>query len=262
MKKYNTMLKKIILFVCLITFQELFSQENPEQNRHFFNQNMDYQLRTHFSIGGSSPLLIPREIRKIKSYNPTLVLGLEANATKWFSPSKRWGVRVGARVESKGMKTRALVKNYYTEVAQNEEKIKGYFTGEVLTEAKNTYFTAPFSLLFKMNPNLSIYSTISLSGLMEGSFKGQVSDGYLRQDTPLGNKIVFEEEGSAQYDFTKEVREFQWGTSLGVEYFLTKHFLIFGEMSYTISPLLNADFEAISFPLHHIYMNLGFGHRF
>lgn len=255
-------MKKYLLLIALAMNFMGFSQEKTGKKTHFFNQNMDYQVRTHFSIGGSSPFLMPREIRKIITYNPTLVLGLEANATKWFSSSKRWGVRIGASVETKGMKTRALVRNYYTEVAQNEEKIKGYFTGEVLTDAKNAYFTAPFSLLYKKSERLSFFSTIFLSGLMDGGFKGQVSNGYLRQNTPVGEKILFEEEGSAQYDFSEEVRKFQWGASLGSEYFLTKHFLIFGEMTFGISPLLNNNFEAISFPLHNIYLKMGFGHRF
>ena len=34
---------------------------------------------------------MPREIRKIESYNPTLALGLEANATKWVSEDRKWG---------------------------------------------------------------------------------------------------------------------------------------------------------------------------
>ena len=79
---------------------------------------------------------MPREIRKIESYNPTLALGLEANATKWISEDKKWGIRLGVRVEGKGMKTKAEVKNYLTEIKQDNSKVRGYYTGKVQTTVK------------------------------------------------------------------------------------------------------------------------------
>ena len=75
-------MKKIFLAVlatlCISSFS--FAQEN--ENGNFFTRDMEYQVKANFSIGGSTPLGIPREIRKINHYNPTLVLGLEADATK------------------------------------------------------------------------------------------------------------------------------------------------------------------------------------
>ena len=84
-------MKKIFLAV-LATFgisSFSFAQEN--ENGNFFTRDMEYQVKANFSIGGSTPLGIPREIRKITHYNPTLVLGLEADATKWVSDNKKWG---------------------------------------------------------------------------------------------------------------------------------------------------------------------------
>ncbi len=103
---------------------------------NFFNTDIDYQVRANYSIGGSAPMGMPREIRKIESYNPTLALGLEANATKWVSEDRKWGIRVGVRVEGKGMKTKAEVKNYLTEIKQDNSKVRGYYTGKVQTTVK------------------------------------------------------------------------------------------------------------------------------
>ena len=69
---------------------------------------MDYQIRANYNIGGSAPLGLPREIRKIESYNPTLALGLEANATKWSLTRSPMGSSYRSSCnKSKGMRTKA-----------------------------------------------------------------------------------------------------------------------------------------------------------
>ncbi|QCX53285.1 porin family protein [Elizabethkingia sp. JS20170427COW] len=228
----------------------------------FFKKDMEYQVRANFSIGGATPLGIPQEIRKIESYNPTLALGLEANATKWISTDKKWGVRVGAKVESKGMKTKAQVKSYLTKIEQNNQSVKGYFTGLVQTDVKNTYVSFPISAVYRLSPKWNFYGGLYFSGLIDKSFDGYVTDGHFRQGTPVGPKIIFENGSQASYDFSEEVRKFQWGMQLGAEWTMKKHFVLFPEVSYGFNGILNPDFDAISFNMHNIYLNLGFGYKF
>ena len=109
-------MKKIFLAVLAAFGMSSFGLAQQNENGNFFTRDMEYQLKANFSIGGSAPLGMPREIRKINRYNPTLVLGLEADATKWVSDNKKWGIRVGIRTEGKGMKTEAVVKGNSTEV--------------------------------------------------------------------------------------------------------------------------------------------------
>ena len=233
-----------------------------QQNENFFTKNMDYQLKANFSIGGSAPLQMPIEIREIKYYNPTLVLGLEADATKWLSDDRKWAVRVGVRSEGKGMKTKARVKSYFTEVIQGNQKIKGYFTGIVETKIKNTYVTLPVSAVYKIAPRWNIYGGLYASVLIDKDFSGYVSDGYLRQDTPIGTKITFENDAKANYNFSQDLRLFQWGAQLGAEWYLNKHFILFPELNYSINSIFKSDFNAISFDMYNIYLNLGFGYKF
>lgn len=234
----------------------------PEPVAHFFNTNMDYQLRAFYSIGGSSPLGIPAEIRKIESYNPGLQLGLEANATKWLSDAQEFGIRLGVSVEGRGMKTEARTKNYLTQVIQNGAKIEGYYTGLVKTDVKNTYVTVPVSLVYNVAENWNIYGGLHVSFLIDQQFTGYVSDGYLREGTPVGQKIVFEGDSKAAYDFSDQVQTFQWGAQVGAEYRLHKHFKVFGTLNYDINGLLDPDFTAISFSMHNIYLDLGFAYQF
>ena len=103
------------------------------------------------SIGGSAPLPIPAEIRKIDSYNPTLCIQLEGDAHKKFG--KHWGMMVGVRFENKGMETDATVKNYHMEAVNvdGSGKIIGAFTGKVNTEVDLNYLTFPILATYSFN---------------------------------------------------------------------------------------------------------------
>lgn len=251
-----------ILIALLSYFQVSYSQDLNTTKEHFFNKNIDYQVRTQFSIGGTAPLGIPREIRKIQSYNPTLQLGVEANATKWFSNQKDFGLRIGVRFEGQGMKTRARVKDYRTEINYNGALVKGHFTGKVKTNIRNTYITLPVLAVYNLNSNFNLYGGVYFSGLIDKTFNGKVSDGYLRQGDPTGQKILFDNEKTADYDFSEEVRRFQWGTQVGGEYKMNDHFRLFADMTYGFNGVMKSDFDAISFSMHNIHLNLGFGYKF
>ena len=111
-------MKKIILLICLgllsgVQSATLFAQQ--DQNAGIIKSylvGLEYEVKAGFNIGGTSPLPLPVEIRKIKSYNPTMSIGIEGNVTKWFGPERKWGARVALRLENKGMSTDARVKNY------------------------------------------------------------------------------------------------------------------------------------------------------
>ena len=70
------------------------------------------------SLGGTSPLPIPAEIRAIDSYDPTLCIAIEGSVQKKIH--HRWGIATGVRLESKGMKTDATVKNYHMEAREDD----------------------------------------------------------------------------------------------------------------------------------------------
>lgn len=234
--------------------------EKKETN--FFTKNIEYQVKAQFSIGGSSPLGLPREIRSIESYNPGLQLGLEANATKWLTDDHKWGVRVGLRFEEKGMKTTADVKDYKTRIFYDGTELNGYYNGKVKTNVSNTYLTVPVSAVYKINDNWNLYGGLYFSALIDNTFDGYVYEGVFRKDLPNGDRIFFEGDDRAEYDFSDEVRKFQWGTEIGAEVKLNKHFKLFGDVSYGFNGVLNSDFDAISFSMHNIYLNLGFGYQF
>lgn len=252
-----------LLTITSVSAQDIENIQVTQNNfKDFFVKDMDYQVRAQFSIGGASPLGLPREIRSLDSYNPTLQLGLEANATKWITEDQKWGVRIGVRFEGKGMKTDATVKNYLIEVKGNDGPNRGYFTGKVHTNVKNTYVTFPISAVYNLSKKWNIYGGVYFSGLIDKNFTGNVSKGYLRDNAPTGLKINFEGDAFADYDYSEEVNRFQWGTQVGGEWKMNNHFKLFADMTYGLNRVLDKDFEAISFSMHNIYLNLGFGYKF
>ena len=74
------------------------------------NKKYEYRIRAGFNIGGTSPIPLPAEIRKIESYSPTMLFSVEGNVMRWFSP--KWALSTGLRFETKGMNAGARVKNY------------------------------------------------------------------------------------------------------------------------------------------------------
>ena len=238
------------------------AQSGTSNHPNFFNTDIDYALQAQFSIGGSSPLGLPQTIRKIESFNPGLQVGLEANATKWLGEKKILGVRTGLRFETKGMKTKARVKNYLTEIVKDNAKEKGYYTGKVETNVQNTYLTLPVLAVYKLSNRWNLYGGLYFATLLDNSFDGNVSDGYLRQNTPTGTKITFEEGSQAFYDFSENVRKFQWGTQVGAEWLLNQHFKFLTDLTYGFNNILEKDFNSIDFSMHNIYLNVGFGYTF
>ncbi len=252
-----------ITLLLLFALSALYARTDKVKRQHFFNTNMDYELNAHFSIGGSAPMGMPVEIRSIEKYNPNLQLGLGVHATKWLDDESDWGVRLGASAAKLGMETKARVKHYKTEVLMDNTYIEGIFTGLVETHVENTYLTVPLSLVYRLSSRWSLYGGPHVAFTLNSRFDGFVSDGdfYEGNDT-TGNLIVFGNNEQASYDFSDEISKIQWGVQVGGEYRYKKHLIFFSHLDYDINNLFKSDFKSISFSLHNIYLNLGFGYRF
>ena len=113
MKK--TIYNKVVGIVFLaILFSHVAYAQN-ERNKaliYSYLHGWEYSIKAGLSIGGTSPLPLPKEIRSIDSYAPNIAIAIEGNTTKWFGKDKKWGMTAGIRLENKTMTTEATVKNY------------------------------------------------------------------------------------------------------------------------------------------------------
>lgn len=250
------------LLLHVLVVSNMHAAGDKTKRKHFFNTNIDYELNAHFSIGGSAPLGMPTEIRKIESYNPNLQLGIGTHATKWLSDNSNWGVRLGVSAHTKGMETKARVKDYNTEVIIENAYMKGIFTGMVETSVKNTYLTIPVSMVYKLSNRWKLYGGPHISFALNPGFDGFVTDGVFRQGDATGDRIVFEGDDQAAYDFSDSIRRIQWGMQVGGEWALKKNLMLFSHLDYDFNNLFKKDFNSLTFSLHNIYLNIGFGYKF
>lgn len=263
----NIMKKNIsILFFCLSLLMSASIYAQEDRNAGIIKSaliGLEYEVKAGFSIGGTSPIPLPVEIRSIDSYNPGMQIAIEGNVTKWLDPARQWGVSVAVRLENKGMKTDAIVKNYSMEIiGDGGEKLKGYWTGNVKTKVKNSYLTIPVLVAYQLSPRWRLNAGPFVSYVLEGDFSGNVYDGYLRENDPTGNKVEFNEGASAPYDFSKDLRKFQWGLQLGGEWKAFKHLNVYADLTWGLNDIFKKDFNTVSFAMYPIYLNMGFGYAF
>lgn len=223
----------------------------------------EYEIKAGFNIGGTAPLPFPEEIRSIDGYNPTLSITIEGNMTKWLDHQKRWGIITGLRMENKGMRTKATVKNYSMEIIGDDgNRLKGNWTGGVRTKVQNSYLTIPVLAAYKINERTNVKAGPYFSYLMDGDFSGHVYEGYLRENSPVGDKINFSNGAIASYDFSSDLRKFQWGIQAGIDWKAFKHLKIYADLNWGLNDIFEKDFNTITFPMYPIFLNVGFGYAF
>ena len=262
-------MKKYKFFIAILTFSILHSisvKAQEERNKGIIwssLRGLEYEVKAGFSIGGTSPLPLPKEIRSIDSYNPNMAIAIEGNATKWFGSDKKWGMLLGLRLENKSMTTKATVKNYNMEIiGDGGEKVSGVWTGGVKTKVKNSYLTIPILAKYKLTKRWNLTVGPYFSYMLEGDFSGNVYEGYLRKTDPTGPKVEFTDGKVATYDFSNDLRKFQWAMQLGGEWKAFKHLNVYADLSWGLNDIFKKDFKTITFAMYPIYLNLGFGYAF
>ena len=214
----------------------------------------EYSLKAGFSIGGTAPLPLPEEIRKIDSYVPSMTISIEGNATKWLDEKKLWGLTLGLRLETKnyGMKI----------INTNGGELEGLWTGGVKTKVKNSYLTVPVLANYKVSKRWKLVAGPYFSYLLEGDFSGHVYEGHLRTPNETGSRVDFSGESVATYDFSDDLRRFQWGIQFGGEWKAFKHLNVYADLTWGLNDIFKKNFDTISFAMYPIYLNVGFGYSF
>lgn len=253
------MIKKImILAIVLIISTTTFAKNNENKNGKE-DKFLDFQHRGVLAVnlGGSMPIPIPN------SFSPTgfglkfcPVVGYEMTMMSEYG----FGLMMGLRYEAKGMKADADVFQIYTDVEMKGAKAAGYFTGKNHTEIYNQYLVLPIGIVWESkSKNWEINANFYVAQAIGRSFKGYVSDGYLREGTPTGDKVDITER--EYFDFKESVSTFDYGVELGFYRNIYKRFEFNAHVSWGLASLMNKNFTGLPYKMHNVYARIGFSYR-
>jgi len=223
--------------------------------------SLQVKARAGYSIGGTAPIGLPNTIRSIDGYKltPSFMFGVDLQ----LPLNGKWGVLTGVHFENKGMNGDVTTKAYHMEVKKGDSMMEGLFTGKVHQEVKMWMFTLPLQATYRLGNNVQLKAGPYFSILTSKDFSGIASDGYLRQGDPTGPKIIMgDREGEwATYEFTDDMRNFQMGVGVGVDWQVYRGLGISADFNWGLNGIFKSDFKTVEQTLYPIYGTIGIFYR-
>ena len=217
--------------------------------------------RIGYTVGGTIPTHMGREIRGINSFNPGLNFSIGAEAC--LPLTDRWSIHTGLRIELGSMDVDSRVKNYDIEVVRGEESLKGIFNGNVRIKTTQRRITLPIQTGFALRNDFRLRGGMFMGWLTSRKFWGWAYDGYLREGTPVGAKIEMGNEPGdrGDFDFDQNMRHMQWGLDVGADWNFHSRWGIYADLTYGFGGLFKSDFHSVQ-TLRPMYGTLGILYRF
>lgn len=219
-------------------------------------EDLTYNLRVGYSIGGTAPLNMPASIRKLNNYTLTNNLQLGMDAHRMLDG--KWGIMAGLHFENKGMDEDAEVKNYNMKIVRGGQSLEGRFTGDVRTKVSEWMFTLPVMATYSCG-KLLLKAGPYFSYVHSRNFSGDAHNGYLRVGDPTGAKVQIgnDAETRGHYDFSHNMRRLQWGIDLGADWYFHKKTGIYADISWGLSGIHHSNFKTIEQTLYPIFGTVG-----
>ncbi len=222
-----------------------------------FGNNDVFTWRLGLNIGGIMPMGMPASIRSLNSYSPQVNPQLSATMEKHIS--SRFGIESGLRLDRKAMRTDAQVKSYHMQMTQGEESIEGVFTGGVVTKCSTWGVTIPVQLTYHLSNDFKLRAGPMVNFLLSKDFSGYAYDGYLRRNSPVGERIEVghTEDQRGNYDFGDEMRAVQFGVSVGVDWNFKKNYGLYADVQCGLNGAFKSSFKTIEQTMYPVYCTIG-----
>ena len=228
-----------------------------QKSTGFGLDDVKFSGRLGYALGGTMPHGMPSSIRSLHSYK--LKTNLSAGFDAYKPVQGRWGLITGVRLENKGMEIDASVKNYRMEITRGGETLSGMFTGRVVTKVREWMFTVPVLAACDVSRRVRLKAGPYLSFLSSKEFSGYAYDGYLREGDPTGQKVELgHDEGErGDYDFTDDLRHWQFGVDVGADWYFSKRVGAYADLAWGLSAVFHKRFKTIEQKLYPIYGSVG-----
>lgn len=221
---------------------------------------VEHNIIAGFNFGAASPVPLPATIREIKGYSPAFspAFGYEMV----YRYSGKWGIGAAVKLDFKGMTVKDRVMYMRTSIRVEEGSstgsFSGYFSGMNKTLINNGYLSLPLYATYDFNGKWRGKAGIYVSWLFSGSFKGNVSDGYMRNGSHTGEKITI---NSATFDLSDQQNAMDYGFNLGAERLLGKRLAAMASFSCGLNPLLKAQNNSMDFKMYNLFLAIGVNYR-
>lgn len=220
---------------------------------------VEHRIVAGFNLGATAPTSMAKEIRSIDAWWPQFTPQLGYNAI--YHLDEKFGIGSGIVLDYKGMGGKITAKYIHTRVQYENDILEGYFVGKNETRIKTAHVTIPVFATYSFNEKWRIRVGGYASYAFSTSFKGDVYDGYLRVDDPTGKKIEFEGDNKATFDFSSDIRDFDFGILAGGEMKVNQKFNIFGNLSWGLRPIFSKEKRVMDFNMYNIYFTLGLAYH-
>lgn len=251
----------VLLFSAVICAQDSWEKWGPTQGL----KGAGVLVRAGYTLGGTTPLPLPKEVRSINTFAPKGGGTIGADVYKMFG--KRWGASMGLHFFYEGFHTSADVKNYKMSLTMDGNTMSGYFTGTDVTNTDMWGMTVPMTATFRMSPRWNLSFGPYFSTYFKKDFSGDVYDnkdgvGYLRVDDPTGEKVNIDRNNPATYDFSDNMLQWNVGLEFCFDWKACRHMNVFAKLDWGMSNIWESDFDAVSFRMYPIYATIGLAYRY
>ena len=243
--------KYILFILCAFLSLPIFSKDGAPGT-------FEHKIVAGFNLGATAPIPIPQEVRSIDGWWPQFTPQLGYNVI--YNHTDKWGFGSGILLDYKGMGVRDKVKYMYTSVILqkgDKDALDGYFTGRNETRVKSSYVTIPLYATYTLNEQWRFRAGGYASYRFSSQFEGEVWDGYLRTPDPTGDKVIIDKTDKATFNFGKDMRDFDFGLTIGAERKINNKFGVYSNLSWGLTSIFPNDYKSVSFKMYNIYLALG-----
>ncbi|MEG1543129.1 MAG: porin family protein [Tannerellaceae bacterium] len=225
-----------------------------------FARNWESKVFIGYNLGGTTPLPLPAEIRKVNSWSPGFSGTVAFHISHWLTP--KWGLTTGLAIDLKGMAISADVKYMNTSLVVGEGAqtgtFSGTFSGKNNTTVRNAYLVLPVLAAYRLSPTWTFRLGGYIATQQNAKFEGDASDGYIRNGGPAGDRINIDR---ATFDFSEHIRKVDAGLMASADWFFTDKMALTGQLSWGLVPIFPSDFNGIPYKMYNVYLMLGLAYK-
>jgi hypothetical protein len=241
-------MKRFLLYTFLLFAFNLSAQDAQRAFEHNFFAGLN--------IGASAPLSLPATIREINAYVPGFNPSLGYECVYYLKG--KWRAGAGVKLDYKGMTVKDRVMYMRTKITVESGSstggFEGYFTGDNETEVHNAYLSFPVNMIYDFNSRWRMKLGGYAAWLIKSGFSGNVSNGYMRNETPVGEKIIIDH---ASFDLGKEQNTWDFGVNAACERSIGKNFGVAAGLMWGLRPLFSSANSSMDFKMYNVYGTLG-----